>query len=136
MTDMTVHVFVGKFRDLDEAYAYSNEQWDETPVLLMTEEERRASEARYPYWPMRDDLGVDFLDHDYIEIIADMDGLNRYDYLKRMLSNPEDGESIQHLADHEANILVLIFKGALGGSEVTMRSTPHLRYCGEFASTI
>ena len=136
MTDSTVHVFVGKFRDLDEACAYSNEQWDETPVLLMTEEERRVSEARYPYWPMRDDLGVDFLDHDYIEIIADMDGLNRYDYLKTILSNPEDGEHISQQADPEANILVLIFKGALGGLEVPMRSTPHLRYCGEFPSTI
>jgi hypothetical protein len=131
-----VHVFVGRFRDLDEACAYSQEQRDETPVLLMTEDERRASEARYPHWPMRIDLSAEFLDHDYIETIADMNGLNRYDYLKTMLSNPEDIERIRQLADPEANILVLIFKGALGGFDVAMRSTPRLTYCGEFPSTI
>src|SRR5262249_10106661 len=109
------------------------EQWDETPVLLMTEEERRASEARYPYWPMRDDLGVDFLDHDYIEGIAEM---HRYDSLKTMLSNTEQRECIRQLADPEADILVLIFTWALGGPDFATRSLARLIYYGDVHSII
>jgi hypothetical protein len=106
MTDTNVHVFAGKFRDPDEAHAYSEEQWDETPVLLMTEDERRASEARYPYWPMKIDLGIEFLDHDFIETIEDTKDRKRYDYLKTMLSNPDDIERIQQLAGAEVARLV------------------------------
>src|SRR5262245_41893089 len=112
MTDTTVHVFAGKFRDLDEACSYSEEQWDETPALLMTEEQHRASEARYPHWPMCIDLGVDRLDDDHIETIADMEGLTRYDDLQMMLKNPGDIARIREQAGPEANILVLIFKEA------------------------
>jgi hypothetical protein len=34
MSATTIHVFAGKFRDRDQACTYSQEQWDETPVLL------------------------------------------------------------------------------------------------------
>jgi hypothetical protein len=132
MPDTTIHVFAGQFRDGDEACIYSQEQWDETPVLLMTEEERRASMTRYPYWPMCTDLGIEYLGHDFIETIGDKDDLNRYDYLQTMLSNPKDIERIRQKAGPGANMLVLIFEQALGGIDVNMKSTPRLIYCGAF----
>jgi len=136
MSATTIHVFAGNFRDRDEACTYSQEQWDDTPVLLMTEEERRTSETRYPHWPMCTDLGIEYLDHDFIETIGDQDGLNRYDYLQTMLSNPNDIERIRQEAGPEANILVLIFEQALGGIDVNMRSTPRLAYCGAFLARL
>ena len=136
MSATTIHVFAGKFRDRDEACTYSQEQWDETPVLLMTEEERRTSETRYPHWPMCTDLGIEYLDHDFIETIGDQDGLNRYGYLQTMLSNPKGIERIRQEAGPEANILVLIFEQALGGIDVNMRSTPRLAYCGAFLARL
>lgn len=125
MKATTVHVFAGKFRDRDEACNYSQEQWDEL-----------ASETCDPHWPMRTDLGIEYLDHDFIETTDDSDGINRYDYLRTMLRNPQDIERIRQEAGPEANILVLIFEQALGGFGVTIRSTPRLTYCGAFPARL
>ena len=75
-------------------------------------------------------------DHDFIEVIDDTEHLSRYDYLRSILKNADDIARILRSAAPDANILVLIFKEALGGFEAKMRTTPRLSYCGEFPCTL
>ena len=81
-------------------------------------------------------LGEVYLDHEFIEVIDDMEQLSRYDYLRSMLKNADDIAGILRSAGKYANILVPIFKEALGGFEAQMRSTPRLSYCGDFPCTL
>jgi len=133
MTDTTVHVFVGTFRDRDEACRYSQENWEPEPPAPATEQELLDWDQRNPVWPMRSDLGIAYLDPDCIETI---DGADRYDYLNRMLKHRGAIDRIRQTAGSQANILVLIFKEALGGFDARCQSTPRLTYCGEFPCTI
>jgi hypothetical protein len=134
MADTTVHVFAGEFRDRNDACAYALDQWEPPPTA--SKEEYDAREDRNPTWQMRSDLGEVHLDHDFIEVIDDMEHLIRYDDLRSMLKNADDIAGILRSAGPDANILVLIFKEALGGFEALMRSTPRLSYCGEFPCTL
>ncbi len=136
MTETSVHVFAGTFRDIDDACGYSEAQREPEPPAAVPDAEYRAWEARNPGWAMKADLGITYLDSDFIETIADRDGLDRYGYLANKLQEPADIERIRRLAGPEANILVLIFKQALGGFPAKLKSTPRLTYCGEFACTI
>jgi len=137
MTDMTVHVFAGKFSDRKDACAYALDQWEPEPLLMATDEEHRAWEERNATWQMRTDLGGVYLDHDFIEVIDDVEShTNRYDYLRSMLNQPDDIDLIRQRAGSQANILVLVFSEALGGFEAEMRSTPRVTYCGEFPCVI
>lgn len=141
MTDTTVHVFAGRFGDIDDACSYSEEQWEAEPWAIESDEAYRAWEERNPTWPMKADLGVAYLNSDFIEIIADREGLNRYNYLAGKLRDPGHIERIRKLAGPEANILVLIFGEALGGFDAETnrwapKSTSRLTYCGEHPCTI
>lgn len=78
-------------------------------------------------------LGEVYLDHEFID---DMEHVSRYDYLRSMLKNADDIAGILRSAGKYANILVPIFKEALGCFEAQMRSTPRLSYCGEFPCTL
>ena len=136
MGDTTVYVYAGGFRDREDACAYALDQWEPKPPPTATEAEYEAWEDRNPTWQMRSDLGEAYLDHDFIEVIDDMEHLSRYDYLRSMLKNADDIAGILSSAGPDTNILVLIFKEALGGFEAQMRSTPRLTYCGEFPCTL
>jgi hypothetical protein len=141
MTLSSVHVFAGTFRDIDDACAYSEAQGEPEPPASATDEEYRAWEQRNPVWPLRADLGVTYLDGDFIETIGDLEDLGRYDYLRNMLEEPGDIERIRALAGPEANVLVLVFDEALGGFDAETnrwapRSTPRLTYCGAYPCTI
>ena len=135
MGDTTVHVFAGGFRDRNDACAYALDRWEPEPPPTASQEEYDAWEDRNPTWQMRSDLGEVF-DHDFIEVIDDMEHLSRYDYLRSMLKDACNIAGILRSAGPDANILVLVFKEALGGFEALMRSTPRLSYCCEFACTL
>jgi hypothetical protein len=111
------YTFSGRFRDRNDACAYALDQWEQEPSPMASEEEYDAWEDRNPTWQMKTDLGEVYLDHDFIEVIGDMEHLSRYDYLRSMLKNADDIPGIRRSAGPGANILVLIFKEALGGFE-------------------
>ena len=123
-----LHVFVGKFASRDAACFYSEAQWEPEPDDFVSEDEYAAWEERNPTWGFRDDLGIVYLDSDFIETI---DGSGRYDYLSSYLVNNGDIDTIR-AAVPAANILLLVFPDAFGGVEATLRSTPQLTYCGAF----
>lgn len=132
MADTTVHVFAGRFRDRDDACAYALDQWEPEPDPWAGDSAYSAWEERNPAWQLKTDLWDAYLDHDFIEVIADEENISRYDYLRSMLRNPNDIEGIRRSAGAQANILMLIFEDALGGFEAHMRSTQRVVYCGEF----
>lgn len=128
--DDRIHVFVGSFENRDAACEYTQEQW-ETPLDdSASEEEHDAWEERNPSWQLLSDLGIDYLSPDFIETIDDDD---RYEYLGKMLTEDDAIDRIRTLAGDKDNILVLIFSEALGGFPAEMKSTPRLKYCGEFS---
>ena len=122
-----VHVFVGIFRNREEACLHSEAQWEPTLDESATSEEHLAWEERNPRWELRDDLGVS-LDPDFIETI---DGDERYDYLRGYLNRPEDVEIIRN-TDKDANTLVLLFPESLRDDATKLKSTARLTYCGGF----
>lgn len=128
----TVHVFVGTFDSLESARAYTEEQWEPEPVGDVSDEEYAAWEARNPAWAMRGDLDA-HLDSDFIETI---DGQDRFKYLGAMLTQEGARATIEERAPSGANVLVLVFREALGGFPSRMASTKALIYCGEFPCSL
>ena len=108
----SVHVFLGRFEGEEDAFAYTQAQWEDEPEEDASDEEYEAWEESNPRWRMKDDLGIDYLDSDSIETSLDPE---RYDYMGKLLVNPEDLKRIL-AADPAANTLVLIFHGALAAS--------------------
>ena len=125
----TVHVFGGQFETHASACAYTEAQWEDEPGADSTDEEYAAWEERNPTWLMKDELGV-YLDSDFIETIF---GDGRYEYLGKLLGEPNALKTIRSIAPGEYNTLVLIFSQALGGFDAEMKSTSKLQYCGQFA---
>ena len=123
-----VHVFAGRFSSREEAAKYCQEQWEPEPDASVSDQDYTAWENRNPSWTLQDDLGV-FLDSDFIELV---DSADRYAYLEQLLSDRPLISCIKEKAPPEANALLLIFKAALGGFDVQLRSTPRLTYCGSY----
>jgi hypothetical protein len=128
----SVHVFVGRFEGEEEACAYTQAQFEPEPDESAGDDDYAEWEDREPTWLMKDDLGIDYLDSDFIETITEAE---RYDYLGKLLVNGEDLKRIL-AADPAANTLVLIFHEALGGFAAEMKSTAKLTYCGEYAADL
>jgi len=63
----TVHILAGNFADRDSATQYSEEQWAPEPPESASDEEYKAWEDDNPRWAMREDLGIEYLDHDFID---------------------------------------------------------------------
>jgi hypothetical protein len=124
----SVHVFVGRFANRDEACAYTEEQWEPEPDDSVSDEEYEAWEDRNPSWKLCEDLAPPYLTPDFIETITRGD---RYDYLARLLVDPAAARRIEAAAG-DANTLVLIFSGAFAEFPTVVTSTPVLMYLGEF----
>jgi hypothetical protein len=124
-----VHVLAGHFATERDAVNYSEEQWEPEPDQSVSDEECSAWEDRNPHWALRDELGVDFLDHDFIETIS---GPRRYHYLNKMLVDPDAIGRIKSIAGETANTLVLVFDGAFGGFEYELQMPQTMVYCGEY----
>ncbi|MCB9599918.1 MAG: hypothetical protein H6721_24105 [Sandaracinus sp.] len=131
MSTTTVHVFSGSFASREDATDYSEAQWAPEPGEDASEEEYAAWEDSNPAWAMRDDLGLDYLDHDFIETIRsdEEDKQHIWNYLGGLLRDPATLERIRAQAG-SANTLVLIFAQALDGAEPDLGSTPKLAFCG------
>src|SRR5260370_42236872 len=125
-----VHVFVGCFKNREAACEYSEPQWEAEPDVSSSDQEYAAWEQRNPSWQLRTDLGVVYLDSDFIETI---DGDDRYEYLSKMLTQCGAIDRICKMAEDNENTLVLVFSEALGGFKATVMSTPKLKYCGQFS---
>jgi len=125
-----VHIFVGSFANREAACVYTEAQWEPAPVTSVSDQEYHEWEVRNPFWQMRSDLGDPYLDEDFIETI---DGMDRYDYLTNILTDPSAIDHVRGRAGDDRNILVLIFSEALGGFPAAMKSTSCLEYCGEFS---
>ncbi len=124
-----VHVFIGSFAGSDDACMYTEPQWEPKPDETVSDEVYRAWEERNPDWQMKRDLGNVYLDSDFIETI---DGADRFDYLATLLMEPNAMDRVRANVGVDDNILVLIFSEALGGFAAEMKSTPQLKYCGQF----
>lgn len=124
-----VHVFAGKFASIKEACQYTQEQWEPEPDESVSDEEYEEWEERNPIWLLERDLN-EYLDSNFIETI---DGEDRYSYLEGLLINKDEISEIQEKIPSNANILVLIFKEALGDFPSKLKSTSKLFYCGEYA---
>lgn len=124
----SVHVFVGRFSSSDEARAYTEQQWEPEPDDSVSDEEYEDWEDRNPTWKLRDDLAPLYLSPDFIETITSED---RYDYLGKLLNDPAAAAHLQAVAG-DANTLVLVFSGAFAEFPPVVKSTPALKYLGEF----
>lgn len=123
-----LHVFAGNFASRNEACLYTEAQWEPEPDESVDEKEFAAWEDRNPTWYFCDDLGDVYLDSDFIETI---DGDDRYKYLASFLVDGDDLNRVR-VAHPTANTLLLLFPDALGGFDVSLRSTAKLTYCGAF----
>ena len=122
-------MFAGKFESPDEARLYTEEQWEPEPGDEASDEQYARWESRNPTWAMETDLGVSYLDSDFIETI---DGPEAFPYLEGMLVDRSGIDTIRERAGADANTLVLIFEQALGGFPARLTPTPRLAYCGEW----
>lgn len=127
--DTRVHIFAGRFASHEDATAYSEEQWAPEPGEDASEDEYTAWEDSNPQWAMRDDLGLDNLDHDFIETLHADDEHDVWKYLGGLLKDPDALELVRDRAG-SANTLVLIFDQAFDGAEPDLDSTPQLTFCG------
>jgi hypothetical protein len=128
-----VHVLAGRFESREEAVAYTEPQWEPEPGDDVSDEQYAEWENRNPTWALCTDLGIAYLDSDFIETI---DGPSSYSYLEGMLVDGAQIQSIRERAPADANILVLIFHPALGGFPARVASTPRLVYCGEWLCSL
>jgi hypothetical protein len=124
-----VHVFVGSFENRDVACEYTEPQWEPEPDENATDQEYKAWEDRNPSWQMSSNLGV-YLDPDFVETLHADDG---FDFLAAILTEESALDRIRAISGDQDDFLVLIFSVALGGFPAEMKSTPRLRYCGQFA---
>ena len=126
----TLHVFSGQFASRSEACEYSEKQWEcPAPDETWSEDEWSAYEDRNPSWALDSDLGVEYMDSDFIETI---DGVDRMKYLESQIELQEDFEQLRTLIPDNHNIFVLIMSPAFDGRKVKLGSTPNLTYHGEF----
>ena len=88
-----------------------------------------------PPWPLREALGVDYLDSDFIELfdVADLDELGLAGYMIEGLGIAED-DVAPHRAQLDAikGLVLIVFSNALGGFETTIRPKSPLRWVGTF----
>ncbi|HEY1067310.1 MAG TPA: hypothetical protein VGE52_14410 [Pirellulales bacterium] len=124
----SVHVFVGRLASRAEACLYTEQQWEPEPDESASDEEYEEWEDRNPTWMLKEDLNPPYLSPDFIETITTAD---RFAYLGRLLTDPQGIEQIE-AQGRGSNTLVLIFSGAFAEFPAVMRSTPTLRYLGEF----
>ena len=126
----TIHVFSGYFSSKKEATSYSEQQWEEpAPDETWTEEAYTEWENRNPIWALDDDLGVDYMDSDFIETIR---GDDRLDYLKTQITDNNARSNLLEMISDKDNTLILIMSTAFDGKQVSLSPTSKLNYHGEY----
>jgi hypothetical protein len=130
------HVFIGAFDDPEAAGLYCQEQWEPEPDATVSDDEYSAWEARNPSWQLRSDLGIVYLDSDFIgmDFVGKIKN-HRLDYFRDILADPHATERIRGMAGENENVVVLISPEAFGGFplEKELQSTPRIKYCGWYA---
>ena len=101
----------------------------------MSTEPDWAADENDPPWPLRDALGLDYLDADFIELfdVRDLDELGLSGYMIEGLGIAEK-DVTSHIAQLEAisGKVLFVFSSALGGFETTIRPKAPLRWVGTF----
>ena len=127
---MKVHVFLGEFKNREDATSYTESYWEPEPDETVSDEEYELWENNNPKWKMESDLNC-YLDGDFIETITDKD---KFDYLCGIL---EDPENVKHLkSELESKTLILIFENAIDSENAELKSTEKIEYKGVFESTL
>jgi hypothetical protein len=130
------YIFIGAFEDRAAASKYCEEQWEPEPDASVSDDEYRAWEDRNPSWQLRTDLGIVFLDSDFIatDYIGKIKS-HSLDYVSERLVDHTAADRIRAMADESDSVVVLISREALSGFplERELRSTPRLKYCGWYA---
>ncbi|RYD82515.1 MAG: hypothetical protein EOP84_09290 [Verrucomicrobiaceae bacterium] len=110
--------------------SYSQEQWERpAPDDTWSDEDFEAWEKRNPSWALQEDLPGSSFDSDFVETIF---GPDKVDYLETQLKNEADRQHLRSEIPVEADTLVLIMSAAFDGKQVSLSSTPKLRYHGEY----
>lgn len=132
MSNTKVHIFVGRFPDIETAELYTQEQWEPEPDESVSDEVYQAWEDGNPKWQMSADLDA-YLDSDFIETLPS-EGV--IEYLKTMISGDAVDSKIAEKIESPDDVVVLIFQQALYESSEKLGSTPRLQYLGEFPCTL
>ena len=126
MPTTIVHLFGAQFGSYEAAVAFCDRDWGDAPDDDDSQEVWEAWEMEYPKWPLKNELGIVYLDEDYIELHFGPEVQTR---LKEEL---EIGIQAAQSIAAKYNTLVVIGHEALGGFEVELKSTPRFEYLGAF----
>jgi hypothetical protein len=132
----TIHAFIASFASENDAQTYSQPQWEPEPDADASDEDYAAWEDRNPQCRMKNDLGIVYLDEDFVETIWGVDGSDagaNWAYLASFIGD-ENAAVCRTIAAGKANTLILIDEQAAGGFPVSFRSTPATTYCGPFGA--
>ncbi|WP_152979937.1 hypothetical protein [Mesorhizobium sp. 1M-11] len=129
------HIFVATFASEVDAASFTEKQWEPEPGDEASDEEYAAWEGRNPSWPMRAEQGFTYLDGDFVETIwgdGDTGGSDvNWRYLASLVDS-DDAARCRDVAPPGSNTLVIIHQQALGGFDISFRSTSTMTYCGCF----
>ncbi len=126
MPTTLVYLFGSHFGSRDKANAFCDRDWGNAPDDEDSEEVWKAWEENFPKWPLKDELGIVYLDEDYVEIHFGPEVPTRFDE-----SIEIDGPLAQSIAARYDTPVVLGHE-SLGGFEVELKSSPRFEYLGAF----
>jgi hypothetical protein len=124
-----VHIFSGCFGSEDQAHAYAEQQLPGSNDIAYI-----VWEDRNPYWAMREDLNVPFLDGSFIETVWAREDGDRgldWEYLETLLSQ-DDVAQCKAKAQPGSDTLILVYQEALGGFGFKLQSPALITYCGRY----
>ena len=128
-----LHVFAAAFETHESALAFGRPQWEPEPGEDVSDEDYAAWEDRNPQWAMKAELGVRYLDSDFVEVIWNGDGGPRsaLAYLSSRLAAADAG-AVGNIMPASASTLLLVDDQAFGGFGAERRSTASMVYCGSY----
>ncbi len=127
MTQNTVYIFSGSFKNIHEASLYSVPQWQPEPDESVSDEEYLEWEERNPTHKLQDHIDSS-LDEDFIETVK-VD----YSYLDCLSISNECQAKIKRVTKNDT-FWVLVFENALSDFKLKQKPTSNsvLHYCGEY----
>lgn len=128
MIKAKIHLFSGHFPDPDSGYSFAEEKWKEEPQGV-SEDEYLKWEMENPEWPLKDELGVNYLSPDFIDVRFGESGLS---YLREIILSDDEYNNLVSKLDASHNTYILIGQESLNGNTVPLQSTSRLSYNGVF----
>lgn len=129
---MKVYVFIGKFKNKEEALNYTEPIWKPEPPFNASNEEWELWEETNPVFKLQSDLKCQ-LDPDFIETLTEG---NNYEYIKSILLTPENIEDLKIQLDDVKLTVILIFQKAIESDTFKFENTNQFKYLGEFNTNL